>query len=222
VRHHLTQAVLSAHGFPSKPVRYNPAVVSSSLRNPEAQHEATEIDLALLKRMVARDATAVGELYDRHSRLLYGLILRVLGQRGDAEEVLQEVFLAVWNRSDQYDAALGTPIAWLVRIARNRAVDRLRANTVRVKAVETAAADLPAMESPEARAVTSEQQRVVSRALSALPADQRVLIEEAYFLGLTQSELAARHHLPLGTVKTRIRTGMLALRQHLAPLDITE
>jgi RNA polymerase sigma-70 factor, ECF subfamily len=178
--------------------------------------------MVLLERMAARDATAVGELYDRHSRLLYGLILRVLGQRGDAEEVLQEVFLTVWNRSHQYDPALGTPIAWLVRIARNRAVDRLRANSVRAKAVETATSEPPSVETPEARAMTSEQHRVVSRALNQLPQDQRVLIEEAYFLGLTQSELAGRHDLPLGTVKTRIRTGMLTLRQLLAPLDITE
>jgi len=218
----LTEVVPFARSGPPKPVRYNPPLVSASLRNPETQHDATNIDLTLLKRMVARDATAVGELYDRHSRLLFGLILRVLGQRGDAEEVLQEVFLAVWNRSDQYDPALGTPIAWLVRIARNRAVDRLRANTVRVKAVETASEEPPAVESPETRAVASEQHRVVARALNALPSDQRLLIEEAYFLGLTQSELAARHALPLGTVKTRIRTGMLALRQLLARLDITE
>jgi len=150
------------------------------------------------------------------------LILRVLGQRGDAEEVLQEVFLTVWNRSEQYDTALGTPVAWLVRIARNRAVDRLRANAVRLKAVETARSEPPAIETPEVRAITSEQHRVVTRALAQLPDDQRILIEQAYFLGLTQSELAARHDLPLGTVKTRIRTGMLTLRQLLAPLDITE
>ena len=218
----MTEMVLFTVGSQPKPVRYNSALVSASLRNPEARHDATAIDLALLTRMVARDSTAVSELYDRHGRLLYGLIARILGQRGDAEEVLQEVFLAVWNRSDQYDPALGSPIAWLVRIARNRAVDRLRANMVRVKAVETISSDPPSVESPEARAVTSEQHRVVSRALNGLPVEQRVLIEEAYFLGLTQSELAARHDLPLGTVKTRIRSGMLALRQLLAPLDITE
>jgi RNA polymerase sigma-70 factor (ECF subfamily) len=180
-------------------------------------------DVRLMRRIAARDASAIGELYDRHSRLLYGLILRILEQRGDAEEVLQDVFMSVWNRSTQYDESLGAPIAWLVRIARNRAVDRLRANAVRVKAVETVANDAPAMpSSPESHAASNEQQRVVARALADLPADQRLLIEQAYFLGLTQSELAARHNLPLGTVKTRIRSGMLTLRQALAPLDIAQ
>ncbi len=207
---------------PFKSVRYNLPLVNSTVRDQSHEHDAVQADLALLKRVSARDATAISELYDRHNRLLFGLILRILGQRGDAEEVLQEVFLAVWNRSDQFDAALGTPVAWLVRIARNRAVDRLRANAVRVRAVEAGAAEPPAVESPEAHAVTSEQQRVVSRALKALPDEQRMLIEQAYFLGLTQSELAERHALPLGTVKTRIRTGMLALRQLLGPMELAQ
>jgi RNA polymerase sigma-70 factor, ECF subfamily len=182
--------------------------------------DAVDPDLALMRRITARDASAIGELYDRHKRLLYGLILRILGQRGDAEEVLQEVFVAVWNRSAQFDPALGAPLAWLVRVARNRALDRLRANAVRLKAIESAAIEPEPIASPETHAVTSEQQRAVARALATLPDDQRTLIEQAYFLGLTQSELAARHQLPLGTVKTRIRTGMLALKQSLAPLDI--
>jgi RNA polymerase sigma-70 factor (ECF subfamily) len=164
--------------------------------------------------MVARDARAVGELYDRHHRLLFGLILRILKDRSEAEEVLQEVFVQAWTRADSYNAALGSPAGWLVRVARNRAIDRLRANAARARAMD--AAPLPAgVESPETRAAQSEQQRTVARALGALPDDQRELIEHAYFLGLTQTELAARFRLPLGTVKTRIRTGMLALRQQL-------
>ena len=164
--------------------------------------------------MVARDARAVGELYDRHHRLLFGLILRILKDRSEAEEVLQEVFVQAWTRADSYNAALGSPAGWLVRVARNRAIDRLRANAARARAMD--AAPLPAeVESPETRAVQSEQQRTVARALGALPPDQRELIEQAYFLGLTQTELAVRFRLPLGTVKTRIRTGMLTLRQHL-------
>jgi len=172
-------------------------------------------DIALIERIVARDADAVGELYDRHNRLLFGLILRILRDRSEAEEVLQEVFVLVWTRAETYNVALGSPAAWLVRIARNRAIDRLRANTVRLRAVESApaAADV---DNPEARATASEQQRVVARALESLPSDQRTLIEEAYFLGMTQSELADKFKLPLGTVKTRIRAGMQALRQQLS------
>jgi RNA polymerase sigma-70 factor (ECF subfamily) len=174
-------------------------------------------DIALIDRIVARDERAVAVLYDRNNRLLYGLILRILRDRGEAEEVLQEVSL-VWTRAETYNVSLGSPAAWLVRVARNRAIDRLRSNAVRLRAVE--AAPLPdAAASPETCAADSERQRVVKRALDTLPADQRVLIEQAYFLGLTQSELAERFQLPLGTVKTRIRTGMITLREQLSQIE---
>jgi RNA polymerase sigma-70 factor (ECF subfamily) len=179
--------------------------------------DETRTDITLLDRIIARDERAVAELYDAHSRLLYGLVMRILRDRSEAEEVLQEVFVQVWTRAETYNVALGSPAAWLVRIARNRAIDRLRANAVRLRAVELApVAD--AVETPEARAAVTEQQRAVARALDTLPPDQRVLIEQAYFMGLTQSELAERFKLPLGTVKTRIRTGMIALRRHLSQL----
>jgi len=171
-------------------------------------------DIVLINRVVARDATAVGELYDRHSRVLFGLILRVVRDRSEAEEILQEVFVQVWTRADSYDVKIGPPVAWLVRIARNRAIDRLRANNVRARTVEATPLP-PPIATPEAHATLSERQRAVKRALEALPAEQRQLIEDAYFLGLTQSELAERFGLPLGTVKTRVRTGMTTLRREL-------
>jgi RNA polymerase sigma-70 factor (ECF subfamily) len=181
--------------------------------------EDTRGDITLIERIVARDQTAVGDLYDRHSRLLFGLILRILRDRSEAEEVLQEVFVLVWTRAETYNVALGSPAAWLVRIARNRAIDRLRANSIRLHAVESAPMP-PAADNPETRAALGEQQRTVARALDALPRDQRELIEQAYFLGLTQSELAEKFALPLGTVKTRIRTGMMALRLQLQQVVI--
>jgi RNA polymerase sigma-70 factor (ECF subfamily) len=184
--------------------------------------DETRTDIALLDRIVARDEQAIAELYDRHHRLLFGLILRILRDRGEAEEVLQEVFVLVWTRAETYNVALGSPAAWLVRIARNRGIDRLRANNVRIRAVEWAAPLPVAEDSPEVRAALSEQQRVVACALESLPQDQRVLIEQAYFLGLTQSELAERFNLPLGTVKTRIRTGMMALREQLSQVFIEQ
>src|SRR5215471_14387152 len=177
-------------------------------------------DISLIERIVARDGRAVGELYDRHNRLLFGLILRILRDRGEAEEVLQEVFVLVWAKAETYNVALGSPAAWLVRIARNRAIDRLRANAVRLRAVEAAPEPAASREAdPESRATWTEQQRAVARALDALPSDQRVLIEDAYFLGLTQSELAEKYTLPLGTVKTRVRSGMQTLRQQLAHIS---
>jgi RNA polymerase sigma-70 factor, ECF subfamily len=176
-------------------------------------------DVALLNRVMARDASAVGELYDRHSRLLYGLILRIVRDRGEAEEILQEVFMQVWMRADTYNAELGTPAAWLVRVARNRAIDRLRSNTVRARTME-ASPPLLSVETPEACAVMSERQREVARALEELPPEQRQLIVHAYFQGLTQSELAERFGLPLGTVKTRVRSGMMTLRNQLQQMAV--
>src|SRR5207249_3312870 len=128
----------------------------------------TAADVGLLDRIVVRDERAVGELYDRHSRLLYGLILRILRDRSEAEEVLQEVFVLVWTRAETYNVALGSPAAWLVRIARNRAIDRLRSNTVRLRAVESAPLPEPP-ETPESTAAQSERQRAVVRALGELP-----------------------------------------------------
>jgi RNA polymerase sigma-70 factor (ECF subfamily) len=188
--------------------------------SPEAgDPEDIRIDVTLMERIVAREANAISELYDRYNRLIYGLLFRILRDRNEADEVLQDVFLAVWNRADTYNATLGSPAAWLVRIARNRAIDRLRANA-RVPVSESVPLDLQASENPEIGALLSEQQRAVARALDAIPLDQRTLIEEAYYLGLTQSELAERHHLPLGTVKARIRNGLLALREQLSQSSV--
>jgi RNA polymerase sigma-70 factor (ECF subfamily) len=180
------------------------------------------IDLSLLQRIVARDTAALAELYDRHSRLLFGLILRILRDRGEAEEILQEAFVRVWTRAAIYDPALGGPMPWIVRLARNLAIDRLRARRTRAtvdtspldgRVVEAApAADI---QSPEDVVVDAERRQALTGALSALPGEQRQLIEAAFFQGYTHSELARRFGLPLGTVKTRIRLGMIAMRERL-------
>lgn len=178
-------------------------------------------DLVLLERIARRETAAVGELYDRHGRVLFGLICRILRDEGDAEDVLQEVFLRVWDKAETYDAVLGTPLAWLVRIARNRAIDRLRARHARPSwnADDAPLAGIPAdpdrTPGPDRLAALGEQQRAIVAALQQLPREQRLLIEEAFFGGYTQSELATKHQLPLGTVKTRIRTGMMAMRELL-------
>jgi RNA polymerase sigma-70 factor (ECF subfamily) len=167
-------------------------------------------------------------LYDRHSRLIFGVTLRVLRSRADAEEVLQEVFVRVWTRADTYDDRLGVPAAWLTRMARNRAIDRLRAKRVRGEVdtidKETGAdrggtstwgppAGGPA--TPERLAEDAERGGTVRTALGELPAEQRMLIEAAFFEGYTHQELSERFGLPLGTVKTRIRSGMIAMRDRL-------
>jgi RNA polymerase sigma-70 factor (ECF subfamily) len=180
--------------------------------------EDAVVDAALLARIAERDPAAISSLYDRHARMLYSLIVRILRDRAEAEDVLQDVFVRAWTRVETYNRDLGSPLAWLIRIARNRAIDRLRARDVRERSAEDVPKPEP-IETPEASAALSERQRAVKRALDVLTPEQRRLIETAYFRGLSQSELAAEFGLPLGTVKTRIRTGMQALRRALQHVD---
>ena len=180
-------------------------------------------DLSLLQRIAARDTAAVAELYDKHSRLLFGLILRIVRDRGDAEEILQEAFVRVWTRAEMYDARMGGPLPWLVRVARNCAIDRVRARRVRANVdtpaldpvtVETVAPATP-IQTPESAVLDAEKRRTLTDALAGIPAEQRLLVEAAFFEGYTHSELAQRFGLPLGTVKTRIRAGLSAMRTRL-------
>lgn len=182
-------------------------------------------DLDLLQRIVARDDAALASLYDRHSRLAYGVILRILRSTSDAEDVLQETFVRVWARADSYDAALGSPAAWLARIARNRAIDRLRARRVRsdISVEPAAGADGETGQLPEPRTLSTPElalqdattARALQTAMANLPDAQRELIQAAFFDGYTHSELSLRFGVPLGTVKTRIRTGLTAMRERL-------
>jgi RNA polymerase sigma-70 factor (ECF subfamily) len=181
------------------------------------------LDRTLLRRIVARDESAVAELYDRHSRMVYSVIVRILRNPPDAEDVLQEVFVRVWTRADTYDDRLGSPAAWLIRIARNRAIDRFRSKRARGEAdtpvapQEREVATSPSA-SPEVIAQEVTTAGSVRHALEALPEVQRILIEAAFFEGYTHQELATRFGVPLGTVKTRIRTGMMTLRERLEHL----
>ncbi len=186
-------------------------------------HTSDPTDLSLLQRIAARDTAALAELYDRHSRLLFGLILRIVRDRGEAEEILQEAFVRVWTRAAIYDARVGGPLPWIVRVGRNCAIDRLRARRVRAAvhahaidfAAVEAAAPATGIQTPEAAVLDAERRRTLNDALAGLPTEQRKLIEAAFFEGYTHSELAQRFGLPLGTVKTRIRAGMVAMRQRL-------
>jgi RNA polymerase sigma-70 factor, ECF subfamily len=186
-------------------------------------HPSDPTDLGLLQRIAARDTTALAELYDRHSRLLFGLALRIVRDRGEAEEILQEAFLRVWTRAEIYDVRIGAPLPWIVRVTRNCALDRLRARRVRptvdVPAIEEAAVEAvapgPGIQTPEAAVLEAERRRRLTDALADIPAEQRQLIEAAFFEGYSHSELAQRFGLPLGTVKARIRAGMIAMRKKL-------
>jgi RNA polymerase sigma-70 factor, ECF subfamily len=184
-------------------------------------HASDPTDLSLLQRTAARDTAALAELYDRHSRLLFRLILRIVRDRADAEEILQEAFVRVWTRAETFDARMGGPLTWIVRVARNCSIDRLRARRVRAPvdapAIDVAAGEAIATDirTPEVAVLNAERRRTLTDALAGLPAEQRQLIEAAFFEGYTHSELTQRFGLPLGTVKTRIRAGMIAMRGKL-------
>ena len=175
---------------------------------------------ALLQEITSGDQAALAEFYDATSPMVFGLALRILNERAAAEDAVVEVYMQVWTQAITYEPQRGAPLAWLLTLTRSRAIDLLRART-RVQAVELREASDGAPSAaldPEASSVAAEQQRFVRRALEGLSDDQRQVIELAYFAGLSHTEIAARLGQPLGTVKTRIRTGMIRLRELLDPL----
>src|SRR4029077_494007 len=151
---------------------------------------------------------------------LFSVAARVLGDRKEAEDVLQEVMLVIWNKSGEYDPQLGALSSWAVALARNKALDRLRARTRRLRLIEEVAmmAEEPGTDAtPSANELIHGKERaeMLRAAMKDLPAEQRLAIELAFFTGLSQSDIATRLQQPLGTVKARIRRGMLRLREQL-------
>jgi RNA polymerase sigma-70 factor, ECF subfamily len=165
----------------------------------------------LIERVLARDAGAFEVLYDRYHRLVYGLALRVLSDPVAAEDVTQAVFLKIW--SDPYLFRGGNFGAWIARVARNRAFDVVRARTM--QAESEFPESLPTDEALEDAALASIDGERVRQALAQLPREQREPIELGFFGGVTQEQIARQTGLPLGTVKTRIRSGLRKLRNLL-------
>ena len=173
-------------------------------------------DNELLRAVARGDESALAQIYDRYSSILLGLLLRILHSRGEAEDVLQEVFLQVWRKAADFDESRGRAFTWLVTLARSRAIDRLRSLDARSRAATASAAE-PSEEVSDASAdaFRAEQREIVRRALAELSAEQRQALVLAYEEGLTQTEIAARLKQPLGTVKTRTRAGLMKLRELL-------
>lgn len=174
----------------------------------------------LLARIAVGDQSALAELYDASSPKVFGLAMKILGDHAAAEETTLDVYTQVWRRISTYDPERGTPGSWLMTLAKHRAIDRFRSSYLergRQVPLEQAA-ELPGREeTPEQYSAGLERQRLVQDALATLSADQRQAIALAYYWGMSQSEVADQLKLPLGTVKTRIRLGMIKLREVLAP-----
>jgi RNA polymerase sigma-70 factor (ECF subfamily) len=197
-------------------------------------------DEELVAALVEGDEAALGELYDRHAESLFRAALLRLGDRGLAEEVLQDTYLALWNRAELFDGRQGSVIGWLSTIARNRAIDRLRSSARRPapvalsglvgSAADPASADdardailaaarplagVTAAPDPEREVDMAELRREVEQALDDIPEQERQVLTLAYYDQLSQSEIAARLAWPLGTVKTRTRRALARLRETL-------
>jgi RNA polymerase sigma-70 factor (ECF subfamily) len=183
--------------------------------------QATVLEAELVRRVAARDQSALEALYDRYAPVVYGLALKVLESRQDAEEVVIDVFAQAWRTADRYDARRARVDGWLLMMARSRSLDRLRQRRRGARVDDAAEADAAAapecaVEGPEYDALVAERRKAVVEALSALPTAQREPLELAYYKGMSQTEIAEATGEALGTVKTRMRLGMAKLRQALA------
>jgi len=178
-----------------------------------------DLDRSCMDRLRAGDTKALEELYDRHTPMLYGIVLRIVGRVGDAEEVLQDVWTFAWKRADTWEPSRGSVAAWLLTVARSRAIDRFRSLASRRRA-ETAAPEPEPVRTNEPVANTAHRQlhERVTAALATLSQPQRTALELGYFGGLSQSEIAGQMGAPLGTVKSWMRQGLMRMRE-LVPAE---
>ncbi len=177
-----------------------------------------EGDRELAVRLQRRDPQALAELYDKYGRIAFSLIVRIVRDQGIAEDLTQETFLRVWNRMAGFDAERGALGAWVLTVARNRAIDYLRSvdGRTRQNAIELTATEMPSVfVDLEANLMNSDRARQLKAAFEKLNEKQRLVIELAYFEGLSQTEMAERMKQPLGTVKTWVRTALQTLRNEL-------
>ena len=188
----------------------------------ETELQNSERDVELLRLVAAGDRAAFAEFYDRHSSLMFSVASKILNQSGEAEDVLQETFMQIWEKAGRFDASLGKASSWAVILVRNKAIDRVRASQRRSRLAEQAGAEFTVV--AEVRDSANEQLHghdnatLIRSAIGGLPADQRQAIELAFFSGLTQQEISEKLSAPLGTVKARIRRGLLKLRDQLEGL----
>jgi RNA polymerase sigma-70 factor (ECF subfamily) len=181
-------------------------------------------DTLLLKRIAQRDRLAVSTLYDRYSRIIYGLAFKSLGSVEESEEVVLDVFAQIWRIAERYDVQKGRAETWIFTLARSRIIDCLRqiqrTNPSRNVSMDATEIQLPADDVDLfEEALIRERRTLVVAAMQTLPPEQRIIIELAYYQGLTQSQIAAETGLALGTVKTRIRLGLNKLKSALDTLE---
>jgi RNA polymerase sigma-70 factor (ECF subfamily) len=199
-----------------------PALACSVLAQSVNDTENMERDIDLLRRIAATDRGAFAEFYDRHSTLMFSVACKILNDQTEAQDVLQETFVQIWEKAKNFDPKLGKASSWVAVLVRNKAIDRLRASQRRSRLAEQAeahseiATDLS--ETVNETMHGQENAKLIRSAITELPAEQRNAIELAFFSGLTQNEISAKLNQPLGTIKARIRRGLLKLRDQLGGL----
>ena len=188
----------------------------TSDENMADQPKAEESQPQLLLRIATQDAEALAALYDLIAKPLFALAFRILGDASEAEETIQDVFVQIWKNAAGYDPLLGSAFYWALSITRHRAIDRLRARQRRSRLIENLGEEAAAEPLGDEGALDADESAQVRTALVALPTEQRRVIELAFFGGLTHQQIAGHINEPLGTVKARIRRGLLKLRESLS------
>ena len=174
-----------------------------------------------MRQIADGNRAAFAQFYDRHSTLMFSVACKILSDTSEAEDVLQEVFVQIWEKAKSFDPKLGKASSWAAILVRNKAIDRLRASQRRTRLAEDAEAEFVLPDSSESAndaAYGHEKAKLIQSAIGSLPEEQRRAIELAYFSGLTQNEISEKLGEPLGTIKARIRRGLLKLRDQLEGL----
>jgi len=184
------------------------------------EHDDRAVELDLLARVAQRERAAFEALYDRYANILYATAMKFLKEDADAQDVVQDVFIQIWDKAKLYDPAKGKPLTWALTLTRNRSIDRIRAIQRRTRLRDDFEKETVADESAGVREAlsgvdASEKGQILRDAVGRLSAEQRQVIELAFFGGLTQSEVAERLGEPLGTIKARARRGLMKLKEIL-------
>ncbi|MGE5804548.1 MAG: sigma-70 family RNA polymerase sigma factor [Ignavibacteria bacterium] len=187
----------------------------------------SEKEIELIGKIALKEEKALSELYDRYSKLLFSVILKIVKNREDAEEILHTVFLHIWDKAGLFDLNKGNLYSWLITIARNKGIDKIRSRNFKEHYKETGLNKADELELEKKYSLehntdllqifdSNERASIISKALNELPPEQKRVIELAYFEGLTQAEMSAALNIPLGTVKTRTRQALIKLEDLLS------
>lgn len=191
-------------------------------------HGNADDEIELMKRIQARDADALEELYDLYDRLLFGMVISIVKKREEAEDLLQEIFVKIWNKADSFNPDRGNVYSWIVTLARNKAIDRIRSKGYKTQKKQSVSIHEPLFSlegdkhDPMETTIFSDRAELVKKALEEIPEKQSEVIKIAYYRGMTQTEIADHLDIPLGTVKTRTRQGMMKLKSILGEFISTD